>query len=188
MTTKYCAGSFLCALLAVSTAQAADVKSDKPADSKPAAAADTSAPPAKTTTDATPDAKPEGRLKGRIPSGWSKLKLTDAQKQEIYKIDETYKLQIEAAKKQVADLTAKREVELRNVLTFLQQSALDDQGDSKTKKGSMAQTKDKDTKDKNTKDTAGKDADAKNSIKSTSNDSKPVSGGDSTTKVAKTTN
>jgi hypothetical protein len=180
MTTRYCAGSFLCVMLAISAACAADAKSDKPADSKPAAAAYTSAPPATTTTDSVPDTKPEGKLKGRIPNGWSKLKLTDLQKQEIYRIDETYKLQIEGAKKQVADLTAKREVELRNVLTILQQSALDDQGDSKTKKGSVAQTKDKDT--------AGKDADAKNSTKSTSSDSKPASGGDSTTKVAKTTN
>ncbi len=98
MTTKYCAGLFFCSILAVSVANAADDKSDKATDSKPAVA-DTSTAPAKNATDSVPDAKPEGKLKGRIPNGWSKLKLTDLQKQEIYKIDETYKQQIEAAKK-----------------------------------------------------------------------------------------
>ncbi len=71
-------------------------------DSKPAAAADTSTTSAKNATDSAPDTKPEGKFKGRIPNGWSKLKLTDLQKQEIYKIDETYKQQIEAAKKTIS--------------------------------------------------------------------------------------
>jgi Spy/CpxP family protein refolding chaperone len=154
MRTKCFAGSFFCAVLAVSAACAADAKSDKSADSKAAAAADTAAPAGKAATDSTTDIKLEGKIKGRIPNGWSKLKLTDLQKQEIYRIDETYKQQIEAAKKQVADLTTKREVELHNVLTVLQQSALDDQGDTKAKRSSAAQVKDKDPTSKDAKDVA----------------------------------
>lgn len=61
--------------------------------------------------------KKEGKTKGQLPSGWSKLDLTAAQKEEVYKINrehkdkvdklraEIRKLDDEYAKKRVAVLT-----------------------------------------------------------------------------------
>ena len=59
----------------------------------------------------------EGKVKGQLPQGWSKLELTAAQKEEIYKLNRDYKektdklneeikkLNAELAKKRVAVLT-----------------------------------------------------------------------------------
>jgi Spy/CpxP family protein refolding chaperone len=61
--------------------------------------------------------KKEGKTKGQLPAGWSKLELTAAQKEEIYKLskehkekvdklkDEIKKLDEDFAKKRVAVLT-----------------------------------------------------------------------------------
>jgi Spy/CpxP family protein refolding chaperone len=61
--------------------------------------------------------KKEGKAKGQLPAGWSKLELTAAQKEEVYKINrehkekvdklraEIRKLDEEYAKKRVAVLT-----------------------------------------------------------------------------------
>jgi Spy/CpxP family protein refolding chaperone len=141
MTTKFFVGSLLCVVLAVPVAlRAADSKSEKSADAKPAAAAPTDS----STADATTDSKLDNaKIKGRLPSGWGKLGVTDAQKQSIYKIQMTYDGQMDALKKQLSDLEAKRLADMRNILTDAQQKKLDDKSDSKaTKKTAVADAKD----------------------------------------------
>ena len=63
----------------------------------------------------------------RLPPGYSKLGLSDAQKGAIYKIQGTYYPQIQALEKQAAALRAKREAECEAVLKPAQKRLLDEQ-------------------------------------------------------------
>jgi Spy/CpxP family protein refolding chaperone len=71
----------------------------------------------------------EGKIKGQLPQGWSKLDLTAAQKEEIYRINaeakekvdklqvEMDKVKAEAAKKRVAVLTDEQKKKLAELVT-----------------------------------------------------------------------
>jgi hypothetical protein len=60
----------------------------------------------------------------RVPPGYSKLGLTDQQREAIYKVQGKYYPQIQALEKQVDALRAKREAECEAVLTPAQKRLL----------------------------------------------------------------
>ncbi len=68
--------------------------------------------------------KEAGRARGSLPQNWSKLGLTDAQKQQVYKIEQDYRTQIEALQAQIKDLQGKEKAELDKVLTADQKKRL----------------------------------------------------------------
>lgn len=133
MVTKFCVGAFLCGVLTVPAVLcAADAKqSATPTASNLQSATSTPAAATDAKTDTT-------KVKGRLPSGWGKLGITDVQKQAIYKVEASYESQIDALHKQLADLEAKRDADMRNVLTAAQQKQLDDMTSARAAKKSAA--------------------------------------------------
>src|SRR5262249_27682599 len=123
MTAKFWAGSsFFVAIFSASVLFAADSKTDPTTDSKAVkSTANASADAADATTNTIPDTV---KVKGRLPSGWGKLGLTDLQRQAVYKIQATYNSQI-------STLEAKRDSEMRKVLTTAQQNLLTEQAEAK---------------------------------------------------------
>jgi Spy/CpxP family protein refolding chaperone len=88
-------------------------------------------------TDAKADAG-EGALKGRLPANYSKI-VDATQRQKIYAIQANYVEKLEDLKKQLIDLEAKRDAEIRGVLTEKQQKQLDElTGDTSKAKGKKA--------------------------------------------------
>ena len=67
----------------------------------------------------------------RVPSGYSKLGLTDQQKQKLYKIQGEYYPKIQGLEKQVDDLRDKRGKEFESVLTAPQKRLLAEAGQKK---------------------------------------------------------
>ncbi len=65
------------------------------------------------------------KSKGRLPNHYGKLNLSTEQRDKVYKIQAGYKSQIDALKKQLAELTKKRNSECEGVLTATQKSTLD---------------------------------------------------------------
>jgi Spy/CpxP family protein refolding chaperone len=77
----------------------------------------------------------EGALKGQLPSGYAKI-VDATQRQKIYAIQTQYAKDIDDLKKKLVDLEAKRDAEIRAVLTEKQQKELDASlGDTKAVKG-----------------------------------------------------
>jgi hypothetical protein len=71
------------------------------------------------------DAKRDaGKAKGQLPQNWSKLGLSDEQKQKVYTIQTQYKEKIEALEKQLGDLKKKQMDEMSKVLTAAQKARL----------------------------------------------------------------
>jgi hypothetical protein len=162
MSKKSLWGS-LCLVACLSmVARAADDSSTKSSDSKKSAAksavpADTSAKSDSAKSDVAPA---DEKLKGRLPNNYSKVGVSDAQKQKIYSLEASYKSQIETLQKQLSDLEAKRDADIRNVLTDDQKKKLDElTGDaSKTKAAKKAAAADAKA---DTKTDANAPADAK---------------------------
>jgi LTXXQ motif family protein len=85
--------------------------------------------PASTPTDSSTSAKPTGKtappdVTHRVPPGYSKLGLTDEQKEKLYKIQAEYYSKIQNLRKQVSDMRDKREKEFESVLTNPQKRLL----------------------------------------------------------------
>jgi hypothetical protein len=97
-------------------------------------------------TDAKADAG-EGALKGRLPANYSKI-VDATQRQKIYAIQSNYVAQLEGLKKQLLDMEAKRDSEIRGVLTEKQQKQLDElNGDTSKAKGKKSTKDAKDAKE-----------------------------------------
>lgn len=68
--------------------------------------------------------KKEGKLKGQLPSGWTKLELTAAQKESVYKIDAEYKDKITKLEDEIKSLRAEQTKKRIGVLTEEQKKKL----------------------------------------------------------------
>lgn len=66
----------------------------------------------------------EGKVKGQLPAGWSKLELTAAQKEEIYKINAEYKEKTDKLKEEIKKLDAEHAKKRIGVLTDDQKKKL----------------------------------------------------------------
>ena len=62
--------------------------------------------------------------KGQLPPNWAKLGLTDKQKSDLYSIQSDYKSQIDALRKQIAELQDKEKTALFTILTDAQRARL----------------------------------------------------------------
>jgi hypothetical protein len=68
--------------------------------------------------------KSEGKLKGQLPPNWSKLGLSDEQKQQVYKIRADHKAKAEALESKLRELDKQQRAALEKVLTPAQRSRL----------------------------------------------------------------
>ncbi len=82
------------------------------------------APADSNATKDTPGKPAPPDLTQRVPPGYSKLGLTDQQKEKLYKIQAEYYPKIQALEKQVTSLREKREKEFESVLTAAQKRLL----------------------------------------------------------------
>lgn len=79
--------------------------------------------------------KKESKFKGQLPQGWSKLELTAAQKESIYKINAEYKVKTDKLKEEIKKLDAEHAKKRIGVLTDDQKKKLVElvSGESKEK-------------------------------------------------------
>jgi Spy/CpxP family protein refolding chaperone len=70
--------------------------------------------------------EPSVKYKGVLPPNWGKLGLTEAQRQEIYKIQAKYNKEIDALEAKIKELKAARAKEERAVLTPEQKKRLEE--------------------------------------------------------------
>jgi hypothetical protein len=66
------------------------------------------------------------KAKGYLPPNWKKLGLTDAQVQDVYKIQGKYNSEIDKLEAKIAEMKATRDKELKMVLTPEQKKRLED--------------------------------------------------------------
>lgn len=70
--------------------------------------------------------EPAGKVKGVLPPNWKKIGLSDAQVQDIYKLQNKYKVEIDALEAKITELKATRDKEMKAVLTPEQKKRLAD--------------------------------------------------------------
>lgn len=75
---------------------------------------------------ATPVPGNETVIRGQLPPYWGKLSLSDEQKQKIYQIQSKFNGEIARLEAQVKELRAKRDQEMRSVLTEEQKKRLEE--------------------------------------------------------------
>jgi hypothetical protein len=68
---------------------------------------------------------PPTKVKGKLPAYWGKIGLTDAQKQDVYKLQGKYGMEIDKLKAKIAELESTRDKEMKAVLTDDQKKALE---------------------------------------------------------------
>jgi Spy/CpxP family protein refolding chaperone len=70
------------------------------------------------------DKKPAAKVKGQLPPNWSKLGLTDEQKQKVYEAQGEYREKIAELEKQIKDLRKQERTAMEKVLTDAQKARL----------------------------------------------------------------
>lgn len=70
--------------------------------------------------------EPVGKFKGFLPPNYKKLGLSEAQVQEIYKIQSKYNTEIDKYEAKIKELKGTRDKEVKGVLTPEQKKRLDD--------------------------------------------------------------
>ncbi len=68
---------------------------------------------------------PPVKVKGKLPPLWAKIGLSDAQKQDIYKVQAKYGTEIEKLEAKIAELKTTRDKEMKAILTDDQKKALE---------------------------------------------------------------
>jgi hypothetical protein len=68
---------------------------------------------------------PPAKVKGKLPPLWAKIGLSDAQKQDIYKVQAKYGTEIEKLEAKIAELKTTRDKEMKAILTDDQKKALE---------------------------------------------------------------
>lgn len=81
--------------------------------------------PKKDVKDAKKD-EPTAKAKGVLPPNWKKLGLTDAQVQDIYKVQTKYNEEINKLEAKIKELKAAKDKEEKAVLTPEQKKRLDE--------------------------------------------------------------
>jgi hypothetical protein len=70
------------------------------------------------------DPKATPKARGSLPPNWSKLGLTDEQKQKVYAIESEYRAKIDALQQQIKALQKQQRDDLAKVLTEAQKARL----------------------------------------------------------------
>jgi hypothetical protein len=76
--------------------------------------------------DAKKKDEPTVKVKGMLPANWSKIGLTDPQRQEIYKIQGKYGEEINKLEAKIKELKSARDKDMKAVLTADQKKRLED--------------------------------------------------------------
>jgi hypothetical protein len=94
--------------------------------------------------------KKDGKTKGQLPQGWSKLELSAAQKEEIYKLNREHKDKVDKLKDEIKKLDEELARKRVGVLTDEQRKKLIDMvaGESKEKPKDGSKEKGKDPEKK----------------------------------------
>ncbi len=66
----------------------------------------------------------KGKAKGQLPAGWTKLNLSDAQKEKIYEVQGNYRMKIKSLQDQIDQLKVDQRAAEVKVLTNEQQDML----------------------------------------------------------------
>jgi Spy/CpxP family protein refolding chaperone len=92
--------------------------------------------------------KKEGKMKGQLPQNWSKLDLTAAQKEEVYKLNKEYKEKTDKLREDIRKMDEELTKKRFAVLTDEQRKKLIDlvAGESKERTKEKAKSKDPDKK------------------------------------------
>jgi hypothetical protein len=98
-----------------------------------------------------PKKDPPPKLKGQLPQGWSKLGLTDQQKQDVYRTEAEYKTKIDALEAQIRQLKKQRKTDLDKILTDAQKARLKEILAEKAPSDTPSKDEKKPEKDKNEK-------------------------------------
>ncbi len=69
---------------------------------------------------------PPAKAKGMLPSNWTKLGLSDDQKQQVYKVQAKYAADIKKLKDQIEELESAKLKDMRAVLTADQKKKLEE--------------------------------------------------------------
>lgn len=80
-----------------------------------------------TGDDKKPDDKPAdsgAKMRGQLPQNWSKLGLSEEQKQRVYKVQNDIRAKIDSLQKQINDMKEQERKELEKVLTPAQKERL----------------------------------------------------------------
>ena len=109
---------------------AAPAQPDQKTDVQPVAAANPPVQPqpppaADPPGDATTTADAAAPFHGRLPAHYLQVGVTETQRQKIYSIESSYDAKITSLKNQLTESTAKRDAEVRAILTADQQKQLD---------------------------------------------------------------
>lgn len=89
------------------------------------------------------DKKDSGKIKGQLPQNWSKLNLTAAQKEEVYKLNSDYKEKIDKLKEDIKQLENELTRKRVAVLTDEQRKKLLDMVAGEPKEKTKAKDPDK---------------------------------------------
>jgi hypothetical protein len=77
------------------------------------------------TADTAAEGEPTSTFHGRLPAHYTQVGVTDTQRQKIYSIQSSFDAKITSLKNQLSEASAKRDAEVRAVLTADQQKQLD---------------------------------------------------------------
>lgn len=80
---------------------------------------------------------------GRVPAYFAQIGLSKDQRAKVLEVQSSYAEKIDALRKQIADLEAKRDVDVRGVLSDDQKKKLDELVDAAKKKAAESRTKGK---------------------------------------------
>jgi hypothetical protein len=94
---------------------------------------------------------PPPKVKGTLPQGWSKLGLTDQQKQDVYRTEAEYRAKIDVLEAQIKDLRKQRNAALQKILTEGQKTRLKEILAEKAGGETSSKDEKKPDKDKNDK-------------------------------------
>lgn len=70
------------------------------------------------------DTKKEGKSRGTLPTKWSKIGLSDEQKNKIYSVQSSYRAKVQELESKIKELRAQEKAELEAVLTDSQKTRL----------------------------------------------------------------
>jgi Spy/CpxP family protein refolding chaperone len=68
--------------------------------------------------------EPTGKLKGFLPQNWGKIGLTDQQKQDVYKVQNKYRDEIDRLTAKIDELKKQQKIDMEKVLTDEQKKRL----------------------------------------------------------------
>lgn len=85
----------------------------------------------------------KGGAEGRVPAYYAQIGLSKEQRTKVLEVQASYAAKIDTLRKQIADMEAKRDVEVRATLTDDQKKKLDELTDAGKKKAAETRTKGK---------------------------------------------